>query len=151
MIVAVAVTAAITYAIARRDYGSDHSYVGSTMSPPTTDTAPDNDGLAAARAQLCQGFDAATRGKNSQGAIVSEGNLNVPVVLRTMNDVAVLQNSLASKLPDDIASAARAFIDAELKLTTAATANAPIDELVRLNDQANKASDRLSDACGLPH
>ena len=148
--VAIAATAAITYAIARND-DSAHSSVASSPQPPTDASAPVASGEgAAAKAQLCQVFDDATRGKNSQGAIVSEGILNVPVVLRALNDVAVLQNSLTSNVPDQVAGAARAFIDAELQLTTAATGNAPIDELVRLNDQTNKASDQLSDACGLP-
>lgn len=151
VIVAVAATAGITYAIARTDSWGQAA-AGSTSSPPTETATPAlGDDISAAKAQLCQGFDANTRGKNSQGPIVSDGALNVPVALRAMNSVAVLQNSLTSKVPADVASAARSFIDSELKLITGATANAPIDELVRLNDRANAASDRLSDACGLPH
>ena len=150
MVAAVAATAAITYVIARNtDVPASHA--SSTPSSAPSASATTSDDQAAAKAQLCQAFDATTRGKNSQGPIVTSGVLNVPVVLRTMNGIAVVKNLLTRQVPGEVADSAKTFVDSELKLVTSATANGSIEELTRLNDQANAASDRLSDACGLPH
>ncbi|TDO06508.1 hypothetical protein EV580_6600 [Mycobacterium sp. BK086] len=150
VIVAVAATAATTYAIAG-DRGSAQSPVASTSSPSPQSSAPVASGEGvAAKSQLCQAFDAATRGADSQGPIATDGALNFPVVLRTINSAALVQNSITSQVPDDVANTARSFIAGQLNLVAGATGHASTEELVRLNDASNAATDRFADACGLP-
>jgi hypothetical protein len=150
VVVAMAATAAITYAIASNgDSGSSQGK--STSAPPAETSAPVSGGNgASAKTQLCQAFDAATRGADSQGPIATDGALNVPVVLRTINSAALVQNSITSQVPDDVANTARSFIAGQLKLVAAATGHASTEELARLNDASNAATDRFADACGLP-
>jgi hypothetical protein len=150
VIVAVAATAAITYAIASNG-GSAHTQATSTSVASAETSAPVSSGDgAAAKTQLCQAFDTATRGADSQGPIATDGALNIPVILRTINSAALVQNSITSRVPDDVANPARSFIAGQLELVAGATGHASTEELVRLNDASNAATDRFADACGLP-
>jgi hypothetical protein len=79
------------------------------------------------------------------------GELNVPLVLRGVGSIVGVQSALSPATPPAVAAAARKYVDAEVDLNNAALGNAAIDELKRLNDIANTATDGLADACGLPH
>ncbi|HTQ20883.1 hypothetical protein [Mycobacterium sp.] len=81
----------------------------------------------------------------------NNGELNVPVVLRGVGSIVGVQAALSPATPPEVASAAKRYIDAEVDLNNAALGNTGIDELKRLNDVANAATDGLADACGLPH
>jgi hypothetical protein len=150
VIVAVAATAAITYSIARND-GSAHSSAASSPPSPTDTSAPvaSGDG-AAAKTKLCQAFDSATRGAETQGPIATDGALNIPVLLRTINSAALVQNSITPQVPENVANAAQSFIAGQLELVAGATGHASTEQLVQLNDASNAATDRFADACGLP-
>jgi hypothetical protein len=77
------------------------------------------------------------------------GEVNVQLVLRTVNSVVAVQNALTPAVPQDVRDAAQKYIDTSLALTTAATGNIPADELNRLTDESNDASYSFADACGL--
>lgn len=83
--------------------------------------------------------------------MVTDGQLNVPVVLRTLNSVVAVQNALSPATPADVSAAAHKYIDTSLDLATAAMANVSIDEGNRLNDIATTAVFAFADVCGLPH
>jgi hypothetical protein len=76
--------------------------------------------------------------------------LNVPVVLRAVNSAVAVLNALNPAVPEDVSSAAHRYIEATLEMTTAATGNASNDDVNRLTDATNGATDALADACGLP-
>jgi len=145
---AVAATAAITYNIAHNDAAA-----APAKAAPIEKTAPEFTAteVDAAKARVCQVFDASTRGQTGQGGMVKDGQLNVPLTVRTINSIIAVQNVLAPATPPDVVAIAKKYIDASLALTTAATGTAPIDEVIRLNDLSNTATYAFSDACGLPH
>ncbi len=149
MVIAVATTAAITYAITRNN--------AVAIPPPAVPTpAPNQPQFTAseqnaAKSRLCGAFDDATRGQQGQGGLRINGELNVPVMLRSLNSVAAVQNALTPAVPIEVADAARTYVDSTLELNSAAVRNVPIDEGNRLNAKANDAIFALADACGLPH
>ena len=148
IVAAIAATAAITYAIARNTNAPI-----AVPAPTPSPTAPQFSAAeqAAAKQHVCQVFDVSVRGQTGQGGVRQNGELNVPVVLRTLNSVVAVQNALTPAAPPDVAEAARTHVNTSLELTTAATGNVPIDEGIRLNDIANKAIFAFADVCGLPH
>lgn len=79
-----------------------------------------------------------------------EGNLNVPVVLRSVNSALAVQSALVPAVPVEVASTAQNYIQATLNLTTAAMGNTSTAEGNRLNEISNDATNALLDACGLP-
>lgn len=145
MIVAVAATAAITYAIAR------DTTTPSAAQPNPTPTAPQFTASqqADAKQHLCNVFDASARGQKGQGGVVVNGEVNLPLVVRSVNSAVAVQNALAPAVPGDVGTAARTYIDTSLELTTAATGNASLDEVNRLTTSSNDATYALADACGL--
>lgn len=152
MIVAVAATAAITYAITRSTNQSVNSQQPTqpTIAAPSAPqfTAADRDD---AKARLCGVFDKSTRGQQGQGALVQNGQVNVPLALRSVNSAFAVQTALTPAVPGNLADAARSYVNSAIDLTTAALGNVSIDEGNRLNDANNAATYALADACGLPH
>jgi hypothetical protein len=127
-----------------------------TRSASTEKVAPAAPGfsaaqISAAQTTLCHIFDVSVRGQAGQGGLVNNGQLNIPLMVRTLNSVVAVNNAIAPATPPNIADAARAYVQAALDATTAATGNTAIDEGNRLNDIANQRIDQLADACGLPH
>jgi len=141
VLAAMAGSAAVTYAVA-------HNNSHTATPQPRQSSAADG---AAAKDRVCHVFDVSTRNQGGQGGILPNGELNVPVALRTLNGVVAVQNALTPATPPDVAAAAKKYIDTTLDLTTAAMDKAPVDEGNRLTDIANNATFALADVCGLPH
>jgi hypothetical protein len=148
VLAAMAGTAAVTYAVAHNTTTGP----GSAPSPaPTAQPQYSAADQAAAKQQVCQAFEASARGEQGQGGVRVNGDLNVPLVLRTLNSVVAVQNALLPATPPDVAAAAKKYMQTSVDLTTAAMGNAPIDEVTRLNDVGNTATYAFADVCGLPH
>ena len=150
MIVAIAATAAITYAIARGNISAEQPAApqpttGASSAPQFTAAEQ-----SAADGRLCGTFDTATKGQQSQGGLVQAGALNMPLALRTVSGAVAVQNALVPAVSPDLAKAARNFVDRSLDSVTAALASVPADEGNRLNDLSNSAIFALADSCGLP-
>lgn len=142
----------ITY-IAIRD--NKPSISASTSPQPTKkSTAPVPEltatQIAEAKNHLCQAFDLSVRGQGGQGGLRVEGQLNVPMVLRSLNSATVVQNALVPAVPQDVAAAAKSYVAATLDQTTAAMGNSPTSEVNHLTDLRNAAGNALLDACGIP-
>lgn len=153
IVLSVAITATVTFLIMRSN-AAGHSDTQPPSSPTATAGAPSLTAsaadAAAAKSHLCQVFDTSVRGQQGKGGVRVEGNLNVPVVLRSVNSALAVQTALTPAVPVDVASAARTYITTTLDVTTAAMGNTPTSELNRLNDLANDANVALLDVCGLP-
>jgi hypothetical protein len=106
--------------------------------------------VTAAKQRLCQVFDVSVRGQEGKGGFRVEGNLNVPLTLRSLNSVSAVQNALVPAVPPDVASAARKYISTTLDVTTAAMGNTPTPEVNRLTDVDADAIYAFADVCGLP-
>jgi hypothetical protein len=110
LLVAAAAGATVTYLAVR-----DHRPAATPASPPQTASpspapaAPQfsSNEVDAAKQHLCHVFDVSVRGQEGQGGLRVEGNLNVPMVLRTLNSATAVQNALVPAVPSDVASAAR--------------------------------------------
>lgn len=146
LIAAIAATAAVTYAIARNT-NAPAAIQPSPTAPPSPQFSPAEQ--AAAKQQVCQIFDVSARGQRGQGGMRLNGEVNVQLVLRTVNSVVAVQNSLTPAVPLDVSQAAHNYIATSLALTTAATGSAPIEEVNRLTDVSNEATFAFADACGL--
>lgn len=146
------VSAAITYITLNSARPSSTSAPPSAASPSSSTTPPRFSAaeIANAKSNLCQVFEVSVRGQEGQGGLRVEGKVNVPIVLRSVNSAAVVQNALVPAVPADVAAAARTYISTTLDATTAAMGNTPISELNRLNDVSNDATNALLDVCGLP-
>jgi hypothetical protein len=146
-VAAIGATAAITYAITKSS--------SSAASAPTTTTAvaqgvsPEEH--AAAKKRVCEVFDTSSRGQKGQGGVVVDGNPNTAILLRTLNSVVAVRNAMSPATPNEITMAAQKYIDSALRLTTAATGDASVDDLTQLTVASNDATYALADACGLPH
>lgn len=151
MIVAIAATAAITYAIARGNIAAAQPEAPQPTSVPPAVPQFTAAERSAADGRLCSTFDTATKGTQGQGAIIQDGALNVPVALRTVNKAVAVQNTLTPAVSMDLAKAAQTFVDRSLDMSTAALADVSVDEVNRLKDVSNTAIYALADACGLPH
>ena len=149
LIAAIAATAAITYAVARNTNAPNATPppAAPTAQVPQFSTAEQD----AAKQQLCQVFDTSTQGQQGQGGVRINGEANLPLMLRSLNSAVAVQNALVPATPGDVAEAARNYVNARLRLTTAATGTTDIQEVNRLNGAANEATYALADACGLPH
>lgn len=144
LIAAIAATAAITYAVARNTT-TPSATPQPTVQAPQFSAAEQN----TARQQLCHTFDVTARGQRGQGGMRVNGDVNVPVLLRTVNSVVAVQNALKPAVPQDLAQVAQRYIDTSLDVTSAATGNPPIEEVNRLTDVSNEATFAFADACGL--
>jgi hypothetical protein len=127
-----------------------------TRSASTEKAAPAAPGfsaaqISAAQTALCHTFDVSVRGENNQGGLRDQGQLNIPLMLRSLNSAVAVDNAIGPATPPNIANAARAYVQATLDATTAAAGSTSADEGNRLNDIANQRIDQLADACGLPH
>ena len=135
-----ALTATATYALTRPAPREE-----------STATAPVGDSDAtAARQQVCEVFDAVTKNQLGMGTIYIDGELNVPVVLRSINSAVALENALSPAVPADVADATRTYITRTLDLTTAATAGDPVSRRNQLTTASNDAWYELADLCGIP-
>jgi hypothetical protein len=145
LIAVIAATAAVTYALARN---TDAPNATAPTASPTSPQFSASD-QAAAKQAVCQVFDVSVRGQQDQGGVRINGQPNLSLMLRTLNSVVAVQNALIPALPEDVATAARRYINANLQLTTATTGVTPIEEVNRLNTAANDATFAFADACGL--
>ena len=143
-IVAIAAASGLTYAITAHNT----SEVATPPRSPSYSAAEQAD----AKDKVCRTFDEGERGSAGKGGVVVNGDLNVPIVLRKVNSVLAVGNALsgAPATPPDVTAAAEKYVATATNLTTAALANAPVDELVRLTQTGNAAIADFSDACGLP-
>lgn len=146
MVVAIAATAAITYAIA-------HSTPSSAAASPSAPSAPAFTAAeqADAKQALCHTFDVSSVGMDSQGGARVEGKPNLPMLLRMLGSTVSIQNALVPAVPEDEAGLARRVITTNLDLMNAAMGKADIDEVQKTTDVSNTAVYALADACGLPH
>ena len=144
MVIAVAATAAITYAIARPTMPAGNP----TASPaaPTFTAAQQAD----AKQAVCQAFDVSSAGSQSQGGARLNGQPNLPALVRTLGSVVSIQNALVPATPEDVAAPARKVVKTDLDLVNAALGLANVDEVNRLTDVNTSAIYQLVDACGLP-
>jgi hypothetical protein len=145
-IVAVAAASAITYAVTKNSTSSTAAPSPSSTAPTYTPAEQD-----AAKSKVCHTFDSAVRGTGASDGLIVNGDLNIPVVLRKMNSVAAVQNSISSATPNDVAEAAKEYIQSAIDVSSAALAGRPASEVNRLTDVGNAATYALADACGLPH
>jgi hypothetical protein len=143
LIAVIAATAAFTYAVTRN---ADAPRASPATPVPAQFSASDQ---AAAKQTICEVFDLSVRGQQDQGGVRINGQPNLPLMLRSLNSVVAIQNALTPAVPQDVAAAARRYIDANLKLTTATTGVTAIEEVNRLNAAANDATFAFADACGL--
>lgn len=144
-VIAVAATAAITYALTNHNTSSVTA-TPSSMAPSYSDAEQ-----SAAKDRVCQAFDSSVRGIEGSGGVLVNGDLNVPVVLRKVNSVVAVQNSMSPSTPDEVTTAAKDYIQTATELSSAAFARAPANEVARLTDVGNAATLRFADVCGLPH
>jgi len=136
----IALSATATYALTRPAPREE-----SAVSAPVTDS-----GATAARRRVCQVFDAVTKNQLGMGTIYVDGQLNVPVVLRSINSAVALENALSPAVPAEVAAAARDYITRTLDLTTAATAGEPVERRNQLTTASNDSWYELADLCGIP-
>lgn len=145
MVVAIAATAAITYAIA-------HSTSDTSASAPAAPSAPTFTAAeqAAAKQSVCQTFDKSTAGQKAQGGVVVDGQPNVPVLLRKITGAVSIIQALVPATPDSVATPARQYVAANLSLMNASLGQGSLDEIKQLTAATNDATGTLADACGLP-
>lgn len=146
MVLAIGTTALVTAVIVKSSAEAPRPAAPAAPSAPKYSAAE----RASAKQDVCQAFDAGERGSSGQGGVVDSGQLNVPVVLRKLNTIVVVQNSLSSATPTEVSDAAHNYLSTATALTTAALAGAPVDELVQLTKTGNSAMDSFADVCGLP-
>ena len=91
LIAAVAATAAITYAVAR-----DTTAPTADPSQPITPQAPQYTAAeqAAAKQSICNVFDVSARGQRGQGGMRINGDVNLQLVVRTVNSIIAVENAL---------------------------------------------------------
>lgn len=154
LVIAIAATAAITYAL---NHGADSRPTPSaepTLTGPNASSAPtptySPSEQAAAKAKLCHVFEVSVRGQEGQGGIVMNGEPNVPLILRTVNSVVAVQNTTSPAIPESLMTAVQKYVETSTNLTTAALGKTPIDELTRLTEANNGATYALADECGVP-
>lgn len=154
-VVAIAATAAITYALSRGTNNEPIPSAEPALTGPSVSSAPpptySQAEQAAAKAKLCHVFEASVRGKEALGGVVMNGELNVPLVLRKLNSVVAVQNAITAATPESLKAAVQKYVDTSMDLTTAAFGSTPIDELTRLTEVGNTATYALADECGVPH
>jgi hypothetical protein len=145
VLAAISGAAVISYAVSRNATRTPIPAPPSSAAPQFTVAEQ-----AAAKDNLCRTFDMSVRGQGGQGGLRVNGELNIPMVLRSLNSATAVQNALTAAVPSDVAANARTYITATLNETTAVLANVPTSEGNRLTDVGNDALFALIDACGLP-
>ena len=120
VVAAIAITAVITAAIVKTSGASPRPAAAPTAPAGPQYTAAEQD---SAKQNVCHAFDAGERGSAGQGGVVVDGKLNVPIVLRKLNTIVVVQNSLSPATPADVSDAAKKYLTTATALTTAALAN----------------------------
>jgi hypothetical protein len=145
VIAAISGAAVISYAVSRNATRIPIPAPPSSAAPQFTVAEQ-----AAAKDNLCRTFDMSVRGQGGQGGLRVNGELNVPVILRSINSAVVVENTLTAAVPQDVAAAARNYITTTLDQTTAAMGNTPTTKLNDLTDRRNDAVYGLIDACRLP-
>lgn len=145
MVIAIASTAAITYAIA-------HSASSTSAPAPVAPSAPTFTAAeqADAKQSLCQTFDESTAGQQAQGGVVVDGQPNVPVLLRKVTGAVSIVQALVPATPESVATPARQYVAANLNLMNASLGQGSLDEIKKLTAATNDATGALADACGLP-
>jgi hypothetical protein len=155
LMVAVGATATLTYTLAHSPtQPTTHTPAAAPAGePPMSAPSYSPAEQTAAKDRACHIFLTANTGLKNQGGIITNGEVNTPVVLRTINGVVALQDALTiPSMPPDFATTVRAYVSAKLDLTVAALdSRTPIDEVNRLNDAANGVTDDMAAACGLGH
>lgn len=145
-----AATAAVTYAVtvwATTPPAADVEPGQAAPAEPNSDPAE----ATAAKDAICEVLLQTTRGSTGRGGVVTDGELNLPKVVRILGSAISVQRATTPALPPEFASLADTYVDRKLQLANAALANEPIDDLVRLNHAGNDATRALADACGLPY
>lgn len=145
-----AITATVTHQITQANdrspaTPSEGAAVESAAPSPTVT----GDASAAADRHLCDTFQATTAGSKGQGGVVTNGDLNEPVVIRILGSVIAVQAATTAEVSGDVASAAATYTDSSLRLANAALADEPIEQLVALTEAGNAATDALATACGI--
>lgn len=143
----VAAAAGIAYAVGR-DSAAVKSESPSTIAASPSVSEAD---ATAAKEKVCHAVDAGVRGTTGQGGAVVNGDLNLPFIVKKLNTIVSVTNSLSSATPSDVSEAAKKFVAAATDLTTAALAHAPVDQLNELTKSSNDAVDAVLETCGLPH
>lgn len=143
MVVAIAATAAITYAIA-------HSAPNTSAAGPAapTFTAAQQ---ADAKQAVCRAFDVSSRGMDTQGGARTDGNPNLPMLLRMLSGTVSIEQAVTPATPDDIAGLAHSVVTTNLDLLNAALGQASIGDVQKATTVSNDAVYALADACGLRH
>jgi hypothetical protein len=147
LVLAVAINALVTAAIVR-------SAAPVKSLPPTTPAAPQYSAAEqdSAKQAVCHLFDLATSGQQGQGGMRSNGQLNMPLAIRTLNGVVAIQDALSDAVPQEVSDAAHKYVRSSLEETTAAMSpTVSVDEGNKLNDASITATFALADVCGLPH
>jgi hypothetical protein len=144
---AIAAAAAVAYAIGRDSMPVHGDSPSTAAASPGVSTAD----AAAAKDKVCHAVDAGQRGIAADGGVVTNGELNIPTVVRNLNTVVAVSTSLTPAVPTDVSDAAQKYVASTIDLTTAALAHVPVDQLVQLTKTGNTAVDALLDTCGLPH
>jgi hypothetical protein len=150
VVAAMAAGAAVTYGMVSHSNAPTEKTVPSTSPPaPPIYSAAER---SAAKQHVCEIFDASARGGKGKGGVITDGELNIPVVLRKLGSVVAVENALAPATPIEVAEAAHKYVDMALQLITAAMqSDASIDELSRLTVAGNDATYAFADVCGLKH
>jgi hypothetical protein len=152
---AVVVSAAVGSGTTLLWVAHDKSTASTTSSAPPVDSATlapqfSPQEVSAAKGNLCRIFDLSVRGQEGQGGLRNQGNLNVPLTLRSVNSALAVQTAVVPAVPGDVANAARTYVKATLEATTAVMGNVDAAGVNRLVDTSNDAVNKLLDACGLP-
>lgn len=146
-VVSIATAAAIAYAVGRDSAPVKSAPPAAVSASPSVSDAD----AAAAKDKVCHAIDAGERGAPGQGGAVVNGDLNLPFVLRKLNTIVAVQNSLSPAVPSDVSDAAKKYVATATDLTTAALAHAPIDQVTQLTNSGNTALYALLDTCGIAH
>lgn len=145
-VVAVAATAAITYAIA---HSAPTISAAAPTAPPVPAFTPAE--RADSKHAVCHAFDVSSRGMDTQGGARVDGNPNLPLLLRILSGTVSIEQALTPATPDDVAGPARSVVATNLDLLNAALGQASIGDVKAATSVSNDAVDALVSACGLPH
>ena len=146
-VASIAAAAAIAYSVGR-DSAPVKSGAPSTVAASPNVSEAD---AAAAKDKVCHAVDAGERGAPGQGGVVVNGDLNMPFVVRKLNTIVAVQNSLSPAVPTDVSEAAKKYLATATDLTTAALGHASIDQLTQLTNTGNTALYAVLDTCGIAH
>lgn len=151
LLVVAGLSAGVSFCAAYVAMGDNTKQAAPTRAPQPSATPQFSTAeVAESKRHLCQAFDISVRGQGGQGGLRVDGQLNVPMVLRSLNSATAVQNALVPAVPRDVAAAAKSYVSATLDQTTAAMGNTPTSEVNRLTDLRNEAGNALLDACGIP-